>query len=1621
MSGPLTTNWIHLAEQVSQAARAAAPVEQSAWAAALAVRLFAHVRQEDLNDPSPGNLAGAALSLLRFGLKRPAGKPIMRLFEPVPAADGFQSPNSIMLIVNDDMPFLVDSVTGALAEEGVGINLVLHPIISVARDFEGQLTSLDGETDTQRESWMLLVLDRQGGDPARFAELESRVHAVLADVRRAVVDWQPMVQRAREVAAELAEQSPADPAAGRANDEAAAFLNWLAADHFTFLAYRAYTYDGNGEAVAYHQVPGTGLGLMGDPSFRLFDAAASGQAVPAEVRAFHKRDSRILITKSDRPSTVHRNTPMDVIIVKQLDEAGRLAGELRFVGLFTSTAYNASPRNVPLLKGRVARVIERAGLDSRSHDGKALLHILETYPRDELFQAAEEELFETAMSILALQDRPRTSLFLRRDPFNRYVTALVYTPRDGFSAHMRKRFATILAEDFKATVVNISTHVTDEARLARVQYSLHLGPDSPREADLPSIEHHLQHAARTWVERMRQRLIAVHGEYQGLNLFRRYQDVFSLSYRETYLPEGADDDIMRIERALETHALNAELEGPHPGEDDIWHLKVYRPDEAVPLHDIMPMLENMGFRVLREGGPYKIVPGPKQGESVRDVWLHDFFIKAPRYHMSFESLGSLIEEAVPALWRGEVEDDGFNRLILCAGLGSREVALLRGYAKYLRQAGIPFSQDYMEDALAANPAIAAQLVALFAARFDPARQSGGTEVIEAAEAELETQLGQVASLDEDRILRRFRNAIAATLRTNYFQKDATGAEKAHISFKLDSAKVEGLPPPRPMVEVFVYSPRAEGIHLRGGKVARGGIRWSDRREDFRTEILGLMKAQMVKNAVIVPVGSKGGFIVKRPPAEQTREAVQQEGIACYKILISGLLDITDNLVDGTIVPPRDVVRHDDDDPYLVVAADKGTATFSDIANGLSQDYGFWLDDAFASGGSAGYDHKKMGITARGAWECVKRHFRELGHDTQSQPFTVVGVGDMSGDVFGNGMLLSDQIRLLAAFNHLHIFVDPDPDPARSFAERKRLFDLPRSSWSDYDKALISAGGGIFSRADKSIAITPQMAERFGIQVTTLTPNDLIRAILTSEADLLWFGGIGTYVKSGAETNAEAGDRANDALRIDGADLKVRVVGEGANLGVTQLGRIEAAAKGIAINTDALDNSAGVDCSDHEVNIKILLRGAITDGSLQDGDRNGLLAQMTDEVSDLVLRDNYQQSQAVSLAELTAAEDIDAHGRLMRSLEREGRLDRAVEFLPPGEEIRAREAAGRGLTRPELCVLFAYSKLDLFDHLIESDLPDDPLLEAELSRYFPDVLSDRFMPALTGHRLRREIITTTVVNSMINRVGSLFVDRMGGRTGATAAEIARAYAVARDIFDLRATWAAIEALDNQVPASAQLIMMRRTQLLLRRATQWLLSHLQQPIDMQRAVERLRPQVEALRNGVPAVLTEERRERLAAESAELISDGVSGSLAQEVGTLDDLAFALDLTLLAERSGMTAAELAPLHFLVGERLSFARLRQAALAQRQAAGAGGWHLRAVEAVNTELYALQAEITGAILDAGKDLGDPAAALETWLTARGGAWRSADALIEELRAQSNIDLAAITVARRAMSGLLVRG
>ncbi|WP_343666037.1 NAD-glutamate dehydrogenase [Paraburkholderia tropica] len=1600
----------HLLSDVLAFARARLPEPAFQTVEPFLRHYYDFVDAEDLRSRSIADLYGAAMAHWQTAQRFVPGSERMRVYNPILEQHGWHSDHTVIEIVNDDMPFLVDSVSMAVNKLGLALHSAMHPVFRVWRGKEGGIERIDvgasGAEDgpSQLTSFIHFEVDRCG-DAAKLDELRRDIAKVLGDVRAAVEDWPKIVEVARETIKGMkARETSAEEL------EARAFLEWMVADHFTFLGQRDYALVEHGDGFGLRGVGNSGLGILRE-SLRTPDTPDITPLPPAAADIIAGA-SPIFLTKANSRATVHRPGYLDYVGVKLVGADGKICGERRFVGLYTSTAYMVPAADIPIVRRKCANIVRRAGFLPKGHLGKSLVTVLETYPRDELFQATEDELYDIALGVLRLQEHQRTRLFVRRDRFNRFVSCLVYVSRDKYNTDLRRRIANLLASAFNGISVEF-TPLLSESAIARIHFVVHAEPGTMPDVDTRELEARLVQVTRRWQDDLADALLDAFGEEQGTRLLHRYGDSFPAGYRDDYPARTAVRDIELIERVQGSAGIAMNLYRPIESGPRAFRFKVYCAGEAIALSRSLPMLEHLGVRVDEER-PYVIqVPG------CDPAWVHDFGLElADDAEFDIERVKDLFEDAFEAVWSARIENDDFNRLVLRAYLGAREVTILRAYAKYLRQVGSTFSDAYIERALTGNPAIARQLVELFMVRFDPHVEAAREQRTELALKAIETALDQVPNLDEDRILRQFLGVINATVRTNYFRREPNGAPRPSLSFKFDPAKVPGLPEPKPMFEIWVYSPRVEGVHLRGGRVARGGLRWSDRREDFRTEVLGLMKAQMVKNVVIVPVGSKGGFVVKNPPPPSDREAWMREGVACYQTFLRGLLDLTDNLVNNAIVPPPDVVRHDPDDPYLVVAADKGTATFSDYANAISAEYGFWLDDAFASGGSVGYDHKKMAITARGAWESVKRHFREMGVDTQASDFTVVGVGDMSGDVFGNGMLLSPHIKLVAAFDHRHVFLDPSPDPALSFAERKRLFALERSSWADYDTAAISAGGGIFPRTVKTIPLSPAVREVLGIEAIALTPNELIRAILQAPVDLLYNGGIGTYVKAARETHAQVGDRANDAVRVNGSDLRCKVVGEGGNLGVTQLGRIEFAQRGGRINTDAIDNSAGVDCSDHEVNIKILLGLVVSDGEMTTRQRNTLLAEMTDEVGLLVLSDNYYQTQSLSIAGRYAVPLLDAETRVMRWLERAGRLNRVIEFLPTDEEVAERQASKLGLTSPERAVLLAYSKMWLYDALLDSDVPEDPLVAALLIDYFPKPLQQRFSEPMQRHPLRREILATHLTNALINRVGCAFVHRLMEETDARPDEIVRACIMARDVFDLDEIWRAIDALDNRVPDDVQARMFVDIARLLERAALWFLRHLQAgAVDRDGVgslLARCRDAAQRLAPQLPALLPEADLEALSVRQGELVNAGVESTLALRAASGEIPVALLDIAEVAAACGRPLELVASAYFALGTRLNYGWISERAATLPTPTH---WDTMARAAALAEVARLKRALTTSALAQSPDTADAEAIVDAWCAQHEAALERYGHLLAELRASSNVSLSVLLVIARAMAAL----
>ncbi len=1568
---------------------------------------YGWVSREDLIGYDPVDLYGAAVAHWNFARERASGTAKIHVYNPQFEEHGWQSPHTAIEIVNDDMPFLVDSVRMEINRQGRAIHLMIHPMINVRRDAESRLTEVlppDAEADDESisESMIHVEVDRHT-ETEELEKIRCGLERSFADVRAAVGDWPKMREMVRDIVSDLDPEIL--PVGEEEISETRAFLEWIDAGNFTFLGYREYeliTKDGED---ALCSVPDSGLGILrqseSEPVSRSF------AKLSPEARELARKPRLLNLTKANSRATVHRPSYLDYIGVKRFDDSGQVVGERRFLGLYTFSAYSMSALEIPLVRRKAKYVLERAGFPSESHNEKDLVEILETYPRDELFQVSRAELFEISMGILHLQERQHVRLFVRRDTYGRFLSCLVFVPRDRYNTSIRQRMQDILLEAFDGTNVEFNVRLS-ESVLARLHFIVYTPPGEFPDYDIEEIEGRIIEAARSWTDNLYDALVERCGEEHGTGLFRRYREALPVGYMDDFLARTAVADIERIEGLSSDGDLDMSLYHPVEAPEDFLRFKLYSYGCEIPLSNALPLLENMGVKVIDEH-PYKLEPA---GSS--PVWIHNFGLAhEAQNELETSEVKEIFQDSFARMWNGTVENDRFNRLVLLAGLTWRRITILRAYCKYLRQTGTTFSQAYMEDTLTANPHVARLLVELFEVRFDPDRKERSEKAADDLEGKIEEALEEVMSLDEDRILRSFLNVTLATLRTNYFQIGPDGEPKSYLSFKLDPSRIPELPLPRPMFEIFVYSPRTEGVHLRGGEVARGGIRWSDRKEDFRTEVLGLMKAQTVKNAVIVPVGAKGGFVVKRPPVGGDREAMMNEVVACYKSFIRGLLDLTDNLADG-LEPPERVIRYDEDDPYLVVAADKGTATFSDIANGISEEYGFWLGDAFASGGSSGYDHKAMAITARGAWESVKRHFRELGTDVQSEDFTVAGIGDMSGDVFGNGMLLSRHIKLVAAFDHRHIFFDPHPDPEASFTERERLFNLERSTWKDYDETLISEGGGVFPRTAKSIKLSDRVKELLDVEEDALPPNEVIKALLKAPVDLLWNGGIGTYVKASRETHADVGDKSSDAVRVDGNELCCRVIGEGGNLGFTQRGRIEYALNGGKINMDAIDNSAGVDCSDHEVNIKILLDSVVKSQDMTVKHRNELLVEMTEEVADLVLRNNYGQAQAISNAVAQAAPMAEVHARYINALEESGHLNRNLEFLPTGEEIADRKSQERGLVAPEFAILLSYTKIMLYEELLDSDVPEDPYLSGELERYFPTPLRERFRDRMEDHRLRREIVATHLSNSMVNRCGTTFAYRLGEETGAPVSEISRAYTAAREIFGMRDLWTEIEGLDNQVEAGVQTKMLLDARKLVERATRWLLRNRRPPLDIEATISHFSEEARELTQLIPELLIDGDRENLKKATEQLVEEGVPQDLAERVSVLSVMFSALDTVDVAAATGQTAETVAAVYFTLGDQLTLHWLRRhiEALPRNNR-----WRTLARAALRDDLYNLQADLTGEILRAVPGDVPAEERIEEWISANRKPVDRVAQVLRDINSSGTFDLSTLSVALRELRNL----
>ncbi len=1566
---------------------------EHALAAAFTRQFWSRVAPEDLNDRSVEDAAGMTIACLRHFQVRAWNAADVEVGNPHYERDGWASDHTIVQIAHPDMPFITDSVLMELSRRGLVTHHLQNVVFAAIRDAAGGLVRIDPQSpDAHNEVLIYAEIDRLEAE--RLAALRVQLNSILKDVRASVGDFAKMKRRLRAIVEALGNAPPPLPKDEIA--EAIAFLEWLENGNFTFLGYREFDFG----AGTTRQVPDSELGILRnrEPSSERLLADQ-----PADTREFLLERTLLAFSKSGTRSQVHRPAYPDYIAVKCFNSAGDVVGEQGFLGLYISSVYSERPDRIPLLRRKVANIRARSGLDPNGFDGKILAHVLASYPRDDLFQCSEDELFATTLAITQIHERRRTRVFLRRDRYGLFYTCLVYMPRDVYNTQVRVRIQQLLTTTLGAEDAPFDAYFS-ESILVRLQFIIRVPPGGGKSVDIGELQNAVAALTRDWSQDLRQALVQECGEVDGRRLIERYLDALPAGYRENHSPRAAVSDILDIEALSEQLSLTMRLYRGPEDPQDMFFLRVFHLGEPLPLSDLIPVLEHMGVRAIGEN-PYRI------SCATHTVSIHDFEL-AVGGPVDIAAVGARFEDAFVQVWQRAADDDSFNRLVLLAGLDWRQVAMLRAYAEYMKQTRFGLGREFISNTLCKYPAIARGLVRLFVERFDP-DADGGSDYPK-VRAEIIEALNAVALLNEDRTLRRILELIEATQRTNYFQRTPNGTPLSRLALKLAPRTIANMPQPVPLHEIFVFSPRMEGLHLRAGPIARGGLRWSDRLEDYRTEVLGLVKAQIVKNAVIVPTGAKGGFFVRRAP--DARDALMSEAIACYREFISGLLDVTDNIVEGVVVPPLRVRRYDGDDPYLVVAADKGTAAFSDYANEVSRDYRFWLGDAFASGGSNGYDHKRMGITARGAWISVQRHFSECGIDAQKDPITVLGIGDMSGDVFGNGLLQSRSVRLVAAFNHQHIFVDPDPDPETSFDERARLYALPRSGWNEYDAALISAGGGVFSRAQKSIAVTAPMRERFGIDVPQCSPDELIHLLLAAPIDLIWNGGIGTYVKGTHETDLDVGDRANDAVRVNAANLRARVFGEGGNLGLTQAARVEFALAGGAVNTDFIDNAAGVDCSDHEVNLKILLNQLIADGDLTLKQRNQLLVEMTKNVADLVLTNSFRQAQALSITQRHVRERLDEYQRFMVRMEADGRLDRGLEGVPSDDVLVERTARGQTLTRPELAVLLSYAKTHVKEHLIDSAVHADATIAETVFEAFPAVIRERYPTAVRKHRLCREIVSTIVANDIVHHLGLSSVVHLSDVVGAEPDEIVRAYYAAAACFGIREVFRSIESLQD-VDGETRLDMLLQIVQLARRSTRWFLRHRRAALDVADLTRHFASNIGSLADSRLALMGVSGRARRSDQIARWTQMGVTIAVAESCGNAAALVTTLPVIDAAERTGAQLRVVADIFATLNAALAadwladhLARVTPASL----------WQAMERDLLLDDLMSQQAMLAARI---GRDLVERgesatnAAAIDRWLQQRplfARAWRAA---IDNAQRATTQDFSLLSMTCRKLADL----
>ena len=1568
---------------------------------------------KDFADYKIAELLDSATSSFEFFSQKPNNNFKLKIYNPTQDQDGFELGYTIFNIVNDDMPFLVDSVVMQFDNLGIEIKNIIHPILTTKRSEDGKVISFFKENDQSNESVMQLHLAKISND--QISVLETRLSEVLESVKMAVMDWQAMINLAKKSSQNLnAQGAKISNSQNSANNvsfdvaEAVSFIDWVTDNKFIFLGAIEFDIEVKSGKYNYKEVDDSRLGSY--KSEYEITKPTIVNVSSEEIEEVVKNPYLVEILKSRYKSQIHRYSNAERIRIQKFDDNGKVVGEYRFIGLFTSSVYYQNPKSIPIVRKKIDQVIINSGYGKNSSNYKDLISTLESYPRDELFQIEQEDLLRIAVGIVAMSGRSLVRMFVRNDKFSRFVSCLVFIPRDNFNTSLREKIQDLIASSYNGEISDVFVQIAD-SNLTRLHLVVRTDNGIPQ-IDSDVLEQKLIKLCRLWNDEFKDEVTANFSSDEAKKILDLYHNAFSVSYTNRFDSNDAVIDVKHINTSLASGNIICDLYQTKEVAKDVVELKLYSPEKKLLLSNIMPILDSFGFNVVLEH-TYSVSP-----KKNKDVWIHYF-------NLNLSSTGDKLTdeikknfiEMVGKIFSEETKVGHLNRLVVASDLNWRQIYLLRAYSKYLYQIGLRYSQNHLSDVLVKYRDLTRLMVELFEIKFDPEFNGDRTKSVNEISAKIKDGLSKVSDLAEDAVIRKFFNIIQATLRTNFYQKAADGKIKDYLSFKLNSAKILDMPLPVMYAEIFVYAVKVEGVHLRGGKVARGGLRWSDRHDDFRTEVLGLVKAQMTKNAVIVPVGSKGGFVVKKPISGLSREQILENGIDAYKTFLRGLLDLTDNVIDGEIVNPKNAIRYDDNDPYLVVAADKGTATFSDIANSISAEYNFWLGDAFASGGSVGYDHKKMGITAKGAWVAVKRHFAEIGVDIQSQDFTCTGIGDLSGDVFGNGMLLSNHTKLIAAFNHMHIFIDPNPDSASSFKERERMFSLPRSSWTDYDQSKISKGGAIFERSAKTITLSPEAKQALAIDKDELTPNELICLILKAPVDLLWNGGIGTYVKASDETHLDVGDRVNDVLRVNGCDLKCKVVGEGGNLGFTQKSRIEASLSGVRMNTDAMDNSAGVDCSDHEVNIKIAMTAAMKAGKISLEERNKILEQMTDEVSELVLMDNKNQTGAISTSYSQGYLSLGNQAHFLNSLEKSGALNRAVEFLPTNKDIAKRQADKVGMTRPELCVMLAYSKMDLYPQILASNLVKDVYLAPDLSSYFPKLLQEKFPDEIENHQLRSEIIATILTNSIVNKAGITFVNQIASDTGFMPVDVVRCFIIVCDSFGLDEVWNGIDKLSGKVSAGIQAQMFFTINKLLERGVVWLLRH-QQKISISTAIIKYGTIIKQLDEIIDSILASASKDSFNKKIKRYSDANVPADLSRKIATMDPLASAFDIAEIASQSDFNIKIIARIYFEVGSRFDLKWLRSKVAASNIDSY---WQKLSLKTILEDLYKYQMKLAKQIVDyacANKDSCEAEISLDYWIKHHSFMVQRYDSFITELKEQMNPDLSMFVVALNRVRALI---